>query len=208
MNDKKRLGIFGGTFNPLHVGHLIAAQDAAETFDLTQVLFVPCYTPPHKVPSQLAPVEHRVAMLEAALEGSLLFTVCDLEVRRGGTTYSIDTVTELVRCYPEYQLFFIIGVDTLLELHTWKSIEKLLELCEFITLMRPGYADPSALATRLNLPERHVPKLLGNMATGHQIEVSSSEIRCRVAEGMSISYLTPPSVEMYIAEHNLYVTRS
>ncbi len=204
MNSKRRLGVFGGTFNPVHLGHLIAAQDAADAFDLARVLFLPCDCPPHKTARQLAPAVHRVAMLEAALEGSLLFEVCDLEVRRGGTSYSIDTMRELARRYPGSELYFIIGSDTLLELHTWKSIGELLELCAFITLARPGAEVAPAAADRLRLPAPWPEKLLANLAAGHQVEISSSEIRYRVAEGLRIAYLTPPSVEMYIMEHRLY----
>ncbi len=204
MNNKPRLGVFGGTFNPVHLGHLIAAQDAADAFDLARVLFVPCDRPPHKPAHQLAPAAHRAAMLEAALEGSLFFEVCDLEVRRGGTNYSIDTIRELTRRHPEHELCFIIGADTLLELHAWKSIGELLELCTFLTLARPGYAVTPALADRLQLPAPWPEKLLANLATGHQVDISASDIRYRVAEGLRITYLTPPAVEMYIAEHRLY----
>ncbi len=204
MNNKQRLGVFGGTFNPVHLGHLIAAQDAADAFDLSRVLFLPCDCPPHKTARQLASTAHRVAMLEAALEGSLLFEVCDLEVRRGGTSYSIDTMRELARRYPAAALYFIIGADTLLELHTWKAIGELLELCSFITLTRPGFAITPDLAGRLQLPAPWPEKLLANLATGHQVDISSSDIRYRVAEGLRIAYLTPPAVEMYIMEHRLY----
>lgn len=202
MKNKPRLGIFGGTFNPVHIGHLVAAQDAAEAFDLTRVLFVPCANPPHKPAPQLAPAAHRMAMLEAALEGSLLFEVCDLEVRRGGANYSVDTVRELARRHPDADLFFIIGADTLPELHSWKSAGELMEMCSFITIARPGASTPSA--AELQLPEPWPEKLLANIIAAHQVDVSSSDIRYRVAEGLRISYLTPPGVEMHIAEHYLY----
>ena len=204
MNSKLRLGVFGGTFNPVHLGHLIAAQDAADAFDLSRVLFLPCDRPPHKPARQLASTAHRVAMLEAALEGSLLFEVCDLEVRRGGTSYSIDTMRELARRYPAHDLFFIIGTDSLLELHTWKSITELMELCTFVTLARPGFHVDASMPAKLQLPAPWPARLLERIATGHQIDISSSDIRYRVAEGMRITYLTPPAVEMYIAEHHLY----
>ncbi len=204
MNSKQRLGVFGGTFNPVHLGHLIAAQDAADAFDLSRVLFLPCDCPPHKPARQLAPAAHRVAMLEAALEGSLQFEVCDLEVRRGGTSYSIDTMRELARRYPGSEIYFIIGTDTLLELHTWKAVGELLKLCNFITLARPGSEVAPAAADRLQLPAPWPEKLLANLAAGHQVDISSSEIRYRVAEGLRITYLTPPAVEMYIMEHRLY----
>lgn len=204
MNKKLRLGVFGGTFNPVHLGHLIAAQDAAEMFDLSRVLFVPCDHPPHKSEHRLASAAHRMSMLEAALAGSLLFEVCDLEVRRGGTNYSIDTMRDLTHLYPDADLYFIIGTDSLLELHTWKSIGDLLKLCSFITLTRPGFVVSPDLAGRIQLPAPWPAKLLANLAAGHQVDISSSDIRYRVAEGLSITYLTPPAVETYIMEHRLY----
>ncbi|MCA1808262.1 MAG: nicotinate-nucleotide adenylyltransferase [Kiritimatiellia bacterium] len=200
---KRRMGIFGGTFNPLHLGHLVAAQDASEHFELSRVLFVPCDRPPHKPSHNLAPSAHRVAMLEAALEGSHVFEVCDLEVRRGGTNYSFDTVRELKRLYPDQELVFIIGSDTLFELHSWHAIADLLQLCEFTTLVRPGF-DVSEAAGRVKLPPPWPERLLARLAMGHLMNISSSDIRYRVAEGMSIQYLVPRVVETYITEHRLY----
>ncbi|MBI2437424.1 MAG: nicotinate (nicotinamide) nucleotide adenylyltransferase [Lentisphaerae bacterium] len=201
---KTRIGILGGSFNPVHLGHLILAQDAWETFDLAKVLFVPCDLSPHKPSTALVAVEHRVAMLEAALSGSLPFELCDLEVRRGGTTYSIDTVRALLQRYPRNELVFIIGSDTLAELHLWKDVGQLLRLCRFVTLVRPGFELKTITRGSLNLDPQLERELLANVATGHQVDISSSDIRHRVAEGMSIRYLVPEGVEMYIAEHSLY----
>ncbi|NQT91185.1 MAG: nicotinate (nicotinamide) nucleotide adenylyltransferase, partial [Lentisphaerae bacterium] len=132
------IGILGGTFNPVHMGHLLLAQAAAEACDLSTVLFIPCAMPPHKGHCSLASAEHRLAMLEAATEGNLRFEVCDLEVRRGGPSYTIDTIRQLRGVYPGSALHFIIGADTLTELHLWKDIRELLNLCRFVTLVRPG----------------------------------------------------------------------
>ena len=142
-------------------------------------------------------------MLEAALADSPVFEVCDLEVSRGGTNYTIDTMRELSTRYPSHELFCIIGADSLLELHTWRSINELLELCSFVTLSRPGCVI-DAHATQIKLPPPWPKRLLERLAVGHQIDISSSDIRYRVAEGLRIAYLVPQSVEMYIAEHNLY----
>lgn len=201
---KTRIGILGGSFNPVHLGHLILAQDALEIFELAKVLFVPCDLSPHKSATALAAVEHRMAMLEAALSGTLSFELCDLEVQRGGTTYSIDTVRALRRRYPRNELFFIIGSDTLLELHLWKEINELMRLCQFATLLRPGFELKTTTAESLKLETASARKLLANVATGHPAAISSSDIRHRVAEGMSIRYLAPEAVEMYITEHRLY----
>ncbi|MBU4211114.1 MAG: nicotinate-nucleotide adenylyltransferase [Verrucomicrobia bacterium] len=200
---KTRIGILGGSFNPVHLGHLILAQDALETFDLAAVLFVPCDHPPHKPAASLVSVEHRMAMLEAALTGSLPFEVCDLEIRRGGT-YSIDTVRALAKHYPKDDLVFIIGSDTLPELHLWKDMRELLRLCRFVTLARPGFDLKAMTEKSLNLEPDLAQALLANVAIGHQVDISASDIRHRVAEGMSIRYLVPDAVDMYIAEHRLY----
>lgn len=201
-----RIGVFGGTFNPTHLGHLILAQDAMEAFELTKVLFVPCAQPPHKDASRLAPAAHRAAMLAMAIAGNPDFEFCDVEIRRGGTNYSIDTVRHLQTIYPRHELFFIIGSDSLKELHLWKEIPELLGLCKFITLVRPGFAAGKSDIDAIKLQPTLRSRLAQNIVTAHQIDISSSDIRHRAAEGMSIRYLVPNSVESYIAEHNLYRT--
>ena len=183
---------------------MILAQDALEAFDLATVLFVPCDHAPHKPVASLVSVAHRAAMLEAALTDSLTFAVCDLEIRRGGTTYSIDTVRALAKRYPEAELVFIIGSDTLPELHLWKNARELLRLCRFVTLARPGFDLKTMTEKNLNLEPDLAQALLTNVAIGHQVDISASDIRYRVAEGMSIRHLVPDAVDMYIAEHGLY----
>ncbi|MBU4198977.1 MAG: nicotinate-nucleotide adenylyltransferase [Verrucomicrobia bacterium] len=199
-----RIGVLGGTFNPVHLGHLILAQDALDIFELDRVLFVPCDKPPHKDASSVIPATHRLAMLQMALKGNTTFDICDLELRRGGTTYTVDTMRELTGLYQEAELVFIIGSDTFTELHLWQEIGALLKLCRFVTLARPGF-DLNALSEeKLKLPPPWPRTLLSQVARGHAVEISSSDIRHRAAEGMSIRYLTPTPVELYIAEHNLY----
>ena len=183
---------------------MILAQDALEAFDLATVLFVPCDQPPHKPAAGLVSAEHRMAMLATALAGSLTFEVCDLEIRRGGTTYSIDTMRTLAKRYPEDELVFIIGSDTLPELHLWKDARELLRICRFVTLARPGFDIKAMTEKTLNLQPDLARTLLANVAIGHQVEISASDIRYRIAEGMSIRYLVPDAVDMYIAEHGLY----
>lgn len=199
-----RIGILGGTFNPVHTGHLILAQDAMEHFELGRVLFMPCARPPHKPERDLLPAEHRIAMLEAAIEGDLRFQVSRLETDRGGVSYSIDTSRELRRLYPGAEIHFILGSDSLLELYLWKDAGELLELCRFVTLTRPG-ADYDMLQTAdLHLPSPWPERLKASIRVGHTVDISSTDIRYRVAEGLAIRYLVHPAVEMYIAEHSLY----
>lgn len=199
-----RIGILGGTFNPVHIGHLILAQSAVEAFDLERVLFVPCGTPPHKSASVLIAAEHRLAMVEAAIEGDLRFEALDIEVRRPGISYAVDTVTQIRQQYKTAELFFIIGSDTLPELHLWREIHALFALCRFVTFARPGFDVAALKPEALQLEERWARVLLEGVTSGRQIDVSSSDIRYRIAEGLGIRYLVPREVEMYIAEHRLY----
>lgn len=199
-----RTGILGGTFNPLHIGHLILAQSALEALDLATVLFVPCARPPHKTPLMLAEARHRLAMVEAALAGDIRFEACDVEIKRGGVSYAVDTVAQLHDANPSAELCFIIGSDTLKELHLWKDIYTLLSLCRFVTFGRPGFNIGSIGPGDLQLDPPWPDRLLRNVVSSRMVEVSSSDIRHRVAEGMSIRYLVPDAVEMYVAEHGLY----
>ncbi len=200
----KSIGLFGGSFNPVHHGHLMAAQSALETFDLGQVWFVPSRVAPHKTQSPRSDPGHRLAMLRLATEHNLDFEVCDDEIRRGGVSYTVDTVERLRNRHPDTRFFFIVGSDTLADLHEWRHIDRLLTLCDFVTIARPGFDLSTLDANALNLPPPWPEKLLARAAAGVRMDISSSDIRHRVAEGMSIRYMVPPEVEMYIAEHVLY----
>jgi len=201
-----RIGLFGGTFNPIHIGHLIAAQSALEHFELAKVVFVPCAVPPHKDGGGLVDARHRLAMVQAAVEDDFRFEVSDVEVQRGGRSYTVDTASGFREGYPDAELCFIIGADTLSELRLWREIGRLLEMVRFVCLARPGtdvaglQADPG----RIGLPEPWPTTLLADVVEGRLVDISSSDIRYRIAEGMSIRYLVPAAVEMYIAEHSLY----
>jgi len=203
-SHRLRLGVLGGTFNPVHLGHLVMAQDAFEHFEMSKILFVPCARPPHKSSSDLAPANHRLAMLEAALEGDLHFEVSDIEIRRGGVSYTIDTMRSLAEANPGVELCFIIGADSLLELHIWKEIESLLKLCRIVTIARPGVDLAGLDAFDLQLPPLWQESIMADVRVGHLMNISSTDIRYRAAEGMSIRYLVSPPVDMYIGEHSLY----
>ncbi len=206
--SKPRIGILGGSFNPIHMGHLLLAQCALEDFDLAKVLFMPCFIQPHKDPMMLASPEHRVAMLEQALMDNLQFELLDIEIVRGGPSFAVDSVREIRKLYPDADLFFIIGSDTLPELHLWCDVYALLELCSFATISRPGHDILDLHEEDLHLDQPWPKLLLGNVARGRMVDISSSDIRHRVAEGMSIRYLVPAFVEMYVTEHRLYQNKS
>jgi len=201
---RERLGIFGGSFNPVHLGHLLLAQTALEQFDLDRVLFMPCAVPPHKNPHVLASAVQREAMLEAAILDNLSFDLLDIELRRGGVSYTVDSLREIRSLHPHADLFLLVGADTLMELHGWKEIATVLSLCEFIIFARPGYGVHALEPSVLKLPPPWPERLLQNVCSVRQIDISSSDIRHRVAEGLSIRYLVPQAVEMIIMEHHLY----
>jgi nicotinate-nucleotide adenylyltransferase len=200
----QKLGILGGTFNPVHHGHLILAQDALEHFGLDRVLLIPCAQPPHKRPEQLAPETHRVAMLRVAIGDDPRFEVSTLELERQGPSYTIETIKALHTELTDAKLHFIIGTDSLLELYQWYMIGQLLELCEFVTMLRPGFPVEHLTEERLNLPARWGGRLLANLFPGHAADISSTDIRQRVAAGRSIRYLVPAAVARYIATEGLY----
>jgi nicotinate-nucleotide adenylyltransferase len=202
----RRIGVFGGTFDPVHIGHLIMAQDALDAFALDQVLWVPSSISPHKRHAEVATPEHRLAMLGKAVAGHPAFAVSDLEVRRAGVSFTVDTMRQLQLERPGERWHFIIGSDTLQELHTWKDVEVLLGLCRFVTVVRPGAALDRSNPQALRLPDAASRRVLDDVVTGHLIGVASTEIRQRVRNGQSIRYLVPAAVEAYIAEHTLYKT--
>lgn len=185
-----RLGLLGGSFNPVHHGHLVAATRAAEAVGLDRVLFLPAAVSPLKNGRDLAPAKDRWAMLRAALRGNRLFEACDLELRRGGVSYTIDTLRAL-RSTTRARLFWILGADAARLLPRWKSIDEVRRLAEFIIVSRPGdRVSPKR-------PKDHIVK-------APLLEISSSEIRERVREGLSVRYLVPDPVERYIRRKRLY----
>jgi nicotinate-nucleotide adenylyltransferase len=180
-----RLGILGGTFDPVHVGHLAAARAAAACLELDRVLFVPAGVPPHK--RGHASPEHRFEMTRLATAGEPMFSVSRIELDRPGPSYTVDTL----RALQGDELFFICGADAIRDLPNWREWEQLPKLARFVAVARPGVTGPPVpYATYIRIPG---------------VDVSSSEIRERVAAGLPITGLVAPAVEAYIHEHRLYV---
>jgi nicotinate-nucleotide adenylyltransferase len=206
VNEKtiERIGVFGGSFDPVHMGHLTIAQDAVEQLELDRLIFIPAAVPPHKQGKTLAEGRHRFEMLQLATESNLSFEVSDMELQRGGVSYTFDTMTQVQFEHPGAELFFIVGIDSLTILHAWRNVDKLLEMCTIVPFARGG-EDAARVAEQIQLPESWKARLMERLIRIHEIEISASEIRMRLAEGLSIRYLVPPEVEMYIAEHGLYV---
>ena len=194
------IGILGGTFNPVHNGHLGIARDALRLFDLAAVWFIPCAIPPHKSADGLAANADRLAMLKLAIQDEPRFAVLPIEFERPGTSYTLDTLRALQARHPQTEFVFIIGADTLHELHTWHQPLELLATVRIVTLARPGFTpDPATL----HLPPPWPETLLADVRTGQLHDVASRDIRAQLAAGQPVS-LVPDSVIHYIQEHNLY----
>jgi nicotinate-nucleotide adenylyltransferase len=197
-----KIGILGGTFNPIHLGHLIIAQDAMERLGLDRVKFIPSATPPHKTPDRLVSATHRLRMIKLAIRGHDGFEVDDIEIKRGGRSYSVDTLTELKRRHPQAKFYFIIGSDSLQELHLWKDIARLAKLCTFATIARPGFKSEHPLNAKLD--RATIRQIQRHIIHAHACDIASRDIRARVARGLSIRYLVPDAVRDYILRHELY----
>lgn len=199
MRKRLRLGIMGGTFDPIHYGHLVAAEEALVQFNLGKVLFMPTGTPARKTGQRVTPAEQRYLMTVIATASNPDFEVSRLEIDRPGVTYTADTMTELRTRYGDSAaLFFITGADAVLEILTWKDSARLADLCTLIAATRPGY-DLSPLMERpapsgLQVETMEVPALA----------ISSTEIRARVASRRPVRYLLPEAVAAYVSKNRLY----
>jgi nicotinate-nucleotide adenylyltransferase len=196
------IGVLGGTFDPIHIGHLVVAEEARIKFGLREVLFVPAGQPWLKLGRNITLAVHRVEMVRRAIADNPHFKLCTLEVERPGPSYTVDTLTMLQKQLgSEASLFFILGRDTLAELPLWKEPEKLVQLCRLVVAPRLGSKDLKHLETA-------IPGLLDKVIQLDMpvIGISSSGIRQRIAQGLPIRYLVPAEVEKYITEHKIYPT--
>ena len=210
-------GLFGGTFDPIHFGHLRAAQELVTLLNLDRVIFIPAALPPHKSARAITPFEHRLQMVRLGITGNDSFSVSDVEAQRPGKSYSIDTVRYFLDSHDQsLELFFITGQDAFDAITTWREWEKLLSLCHFVVMTRPGYENkglthilPQALAARFAY-DKNIDGYLGQAERTVYfrrttfLDISSSDIRERVRTGQSINYLTAKDVIRYIEENNLY----
>ena len=222
----QRIGLFGGTFNPIHSGHLRIANEIRERFSLDSIIFIPAGTPPHKVSKKIINPAHRLRMVELAVAPYKYFTVSSIEVYRHGLSYSIDTVRALQNELGDSaELFFITGIDAFLEIRTWKDAEMLLELCNFIVIQRPGYRFdelkrielPALLGvssselesldsgelSRLSIPLTEKCSLFLERIT--PCDISSTELRRLIHDSKEVKNLLPENVMSYIIEQGLYL---
>lgn len=193
----KRIGIFGGSFDPVHTGHILIAEAAREQFRLDLVLFVPARRSPHKPRAIYAPANHRLAMVKAATRGRAGFRAADLELGRSGLSYSVDTVQRLAEADPRAKLFLLIGSDNMRSFHAWREPGKIAALAKIIVYKRAGHEVTASSLKRWN----------ASLLRGAEIFISSTAVRRRVAEGKTIRHFVPPAVERHIRRNRLYRRR-
>lgn len=202
------IALYGGSFNPIHHGHLIVARAVAERLGVRRLVLIPSAAPPHKHGEDLALAEHRLAMVRLAVADDPDFEVSDVEVRRSGPSYSFVTVEEFRRTAgPEVPLSWVIGADTLPELHTWYRIREMAELCRIVTAVRPGYEHPDLSPLARVLADDRIRQLTEAVLPTPRIDISATDIRQRVRAGKSIRYLVPEPVREYIEQQGLYRPR-
>jgi len=199
-----RVGVLGGTFDPIHIGHLVAAEEVRAQLGLDRAVFVPAGLPPHKLSNDISPVDHRLAMVKLAIASNPYFAVSRVDIDRFGPCYTVDTI-ELLRAEwgPDIELYFIMGSDSLADILTWYRPERLIRLCSLAVVERPGYrVDMEEL-------ERALPGITSRVhfVNSPPLDISSTDIQRRVRQGLPIKYQVPEVVEDYIYEHELYTGR-
>ena len=194
-----RLGVFGGTFDPIHLAHLVLAEQAREQLQLDQVLFVPALIPPHKMTRTLSPPKVRLEMVELAVAGHANFAVSDLELRRSGPSYTVDTLRTLREQHPQVELFLLLGGDSLVDFPSWREPAEILSLAKLGVMKREGASSPKD-------PSGWEKELAKNVSfiEAPLLEISGTDLRRRVKEHRSIRYLVPASIEAFIDAQGLY----
>ncbi|MDH3972881.1 MAG: nicotinate-nucleotide adenylyltransferase [Deltaproteobacteria bacterium] len=216
-----RVGILGGTFNPVHYGHLRLAEEALEEMRLDKVIFMPCYLPPHKVEDAVLSADARLRMVELAIEGNSHFEISAMELKRGGKSYSVDTIRQLKNLYGDfYELFFIIGMDSYVDIGSWKDYAELFAMTDLVVARRPGgLLDTGGKSPVELLPVDirdefcydaarnivvHTSGKVAYFLESTMLDISSTKLRKQVFEGKSLRYLVPANVESFIKERSLY----
>jgi nicotinate-nucleotide adenylyltransferase len=190
----RRLGVMGGTFDPIHHGHLVAASEVAERFGLDEVVFVPTGVPWQKGDHSVSAVEDRYLMTVIATASNPRFTVSRVDIDRHGPTYTVDTLTDLAAQFPDHELFFITGADALAQILSWQRVGELFALAHLVGVTRPGF----------HLDDEHLPDGAVSLVEVPAMAISSSDCRRRVREGLPVWYLVPDGVVQYITKRSLY----
>ncbi len=198
----KKIGIMGGTFDPIHYGHLVAAEGARSCFDLDRVIFVPAAMPPHKEVRVITDSNHRYKMTALAIDSNQHFHLSDVEIKRQGPSYTYETVRYFKEAFPDTEIYFITGADAVLEILTWHRVQDLLDICCFIAATRPGFRLENLADILRELPDGYINKI--SLMEVPALSISSTDIRARVKKGLTIKYLLPEDVEEYIHSKGLY----
>ena len=221
---QNRVGLFGGTFDPIHFGHLRAAEEIRQILNLSRIYFIPSCIPPHKEDSNITPAQDRLKMLRLAIEGNEYFDISEFELESNSTSYTVDTLEHLTRTYPDTEFYFIVGNELFNQIESWKDYRRLFELCSFAVITRPGFSDLDSDKIPLALKDdfryyKRVENVISYTKSGSKdivfteivfteirgIEISSTDIRNFVKSKKSIKYLTPDKVEKFIITKKLYV---
>ena len=199
------IGVLGGTFDPIHIGHLVWAEEVRTRLNLAEILFVPAGQPWLKMDNLISPAEHRVEMVRLVIVDKPYFRLFTMEIERAGPTYTVDTIAALkAQLGAEDELFFILGWENLAELLRWRQPSRLITMCRLVVVPRPNYPLPDLKALEASIPGLSQRVTLMNRP---EINISASAIRNRVAQGLSIHHLVPEPVDEYIRQHKLYATQ-
>lgn len=202
----QRLGIFGGSFDPIHTGHLILAELCSEALELDRVKFVVANRSPLKTGQKSAGNKDRIEMTKLAIGGNSRFELDSREIERGGVSFTLDTVKSIAAENPGVELYLLMGADILLDIHRWRNPVELFQICSPAVIARGGIGEPNLQLLAPYVDHEHFVKIIERRIQVPQIEISSSNLKDRIRQGQSIRYQVPASVEAYISEHALYRT--